>query len=116
MAVTVDIAAAKSILPAPEVTSSAVKKGIPAQYRGGFLAPICFASLVHNRISKYLFSDHSTPDRTLRKYEERLIFIRRKAGSFAVAGEAIPDRSKVDHLLFYPASLDIHRRRAGMDL
>jgi len=34
---------------------------------------------------------YSNPERTLRKYEERLIFLCGKADSFAVAGDPIPD-------------------------
>jgi len=59
---------------------------------------------------------YSNPERTLRKYEERLIFLCGTADSFAVAGDPIPDRSKVDYPSYYPASLGIRRCRAGTDL
>jgi hypothetical protein len=91
MTVTVDIAAAKSILPAPERTSSAVKKGVPAQNGGRFFAAICLASLIHIPKLEMLSCRYSNPERTLRKYEERLIFLCGKADSFAVAGDPIPD-------------------------
>jgi hypothetical protein len=40
---------------------------------------------------------YSNPERALRKYEERLIFLCGTADSFAVAGDPITDQSKVDY-------------------
>jgi len=60
--------------------------------------------------------EYSNPGRIIRKYEERLIFLCSTADPFAVAGDPIQDRSKVDYPSYYPASLGIHRCRAGTDL
>ncbi len=59
--------------------------------------------------------NYSNPERTLSKYEERLIFLCGTANSFAVADDPIPDRSKVAYSPYYPVSLGIHRCHAGTD-